>query len=83
MAINLSYKIQDGSTLTIWDDMEDSVNQSVLSKIERFIQYLDSNHTAHSYNVSVSPEQVLYTFIATTQPTLTMLVCHQNKFSIP
>ena len=60
---------------------------NVLSKIEcvtRFsIQYLDSNHTAHSYNVSVSPEQVLYTLIATTQLTLTMLVCHQNKFSIP
>ena len=31
----------------------------MLSKIKRTIQYLHSNHTANSYNVSVSPEQVL------------------------
>ena len=32
---------------------------SMLSKTERIIQYLDSNHTANSYDFSVSPEQVL------------------------
>ena len=30
----------------------------MLSNIERIIQYLHSNHTANSYNVSVSPQQV-------------------------
>ena len=31
----------------------------MLSKIKRNIQYLHSNHTANSYNVILSPEQVL------------------------
>ena len=54
----------------------------MLSKIKRTIQYLHSNHTANSYNVSVSPEQVLpsaFLFWKIQTVTMTFLIWSTRK----